>query len=42
MRAYAIRRLLVLVPTLLFASMIVFLTVRLIPGDVIDQIDIIP
>ena len=36
MRAYAIRRLLALVPTLLFASLIVFLTVRLIPGDVID------
>ncbi len=37
MRAYAIRRLLALVPTLLFASLIVFLTVRLIPGDVIDM-----
>ncbi len=36
MRAYAIRRLLALVPTLLFASLIVFLTVRMIPGDVID------
>ncbi len=36
MRNYAIRRLLALVPTLLFASLIVFLTVRLIPGDVID------
>ena len=36
MRAYAIRRLLALLPTLLFASLIVFLTVRLIPGDVID------
>jgi peptide/nickel transport system permease protein len=35
-RAYAIRRLLALIPTLLFASLIVFLTVRLIPGDVID------
>jgi peptide/nickel transport system permease protein len=35
-RAYTIRRLLALVPTLLFASLIVFLTVRLIPGDVID------
>jgi peptide/nickel transport system permease protein len=37
-RAYAIRRLLALVPTLLFASLIVFRTVRLIPGDVIDLI----
>ena len=36
MRAYVIRRLLALVPTLLFASLIVFLTVRLIPGDVTD------
>jgi peptide/nickel transport system permease protein len=36
LRAYAIRRLLALVPTLLFASLIVFTTVRLIPGDVID------
>ena len=36
MRAYAIRRLLALIPTLLFASLIVFSTVRLIPGDVID------
>ena len=36
MRAYATRRLLALVPTLLFASLIVFMTVRLIPGDVID------
>ncbi len=36
MRAYAIRRLLALIPTLLFASLIVFITVRLIPGDVID------
>ena len=31
-----IRRLLALIPTLLFASMIVFATVRMIPGDVID------
>ena len=36
MRAYAIRRLLALIPTLMFASLIVFTTVRLIPGDVID------
>ena len=36
MRAYALRRLLALLPTLLFASLIVFVTVRLIPGDVID------
>lgn len=33
---YLIRRLLALIPTLLFASMIVFCVVRLVPGDVID------
>lgn len=37
MRAYAFRRLLALIPTLIFASLIVFVTVRLIPGDVIDM-----
>ena len=36
MQAYILRRLLALVPTLFFASVIVFVTVRLIPGDVID------
>ena len=36
MQAYIIRRLLALIPTLIFASLIVFVTVRLIPGDVID------
>ena len=36
MLAYAIRRLLALIPTLFFASLIVFVTVRLIPGSVID------
>ncbi|MBM3556462.1 MAG: ABC transporter permease [Alphaproteobacteria bacterium] len=36
MQAYIVRRLLALVPTLLFASLIVFSVVRLIPGDVID------
>jgi len=33
---YVVRRLLALIPTLLFASLIVFATVRMIPGDVID------
>ncbi len=33
---YLIRRLLALIPTLLFASMIVFSIVRLVPGDIID------
>src|SRR5262245_17911038 len=36
MQAYIVRRLLALIPTLLFASLIVFATVRMIPGDVID------
>jgi peptide/nickel transport system permease protein len=36
MQAYLIRRLLALAPTLLFASIIVFVIVRLIPGDVIE------
>lgn len=33
---YLVRRLLALVPTLFFASLIVFISMRLIPGDVID------
>lgn len=36
MGAYLARRLLALLPTLVLASMIVFVTIRLIPGDVID------
>ena len=36
MQAYIIRRVLALLPTLFFASLIVFLSMRLIPGDVID------
>ena len=36
MQAYLARRLLALIPTLFFASVIVFVTVRLMPGDVID------
>ena len=36
MRAYIIRRLLLIVPTLFILSILVFLTVRLIPGDIID------
>jgi len=36
MGAYLARRLLALIPTLLLASIIVFVTIRLIPGDVID------
>ncbi len=36
MRSYILRRLFALLPTLILASLIVFVTVRLIPGDVID------
>ena len=37
MRAYLIRRLLLIIPTLLILSLIVFFSVRFIPGDVIDS-----
>lgn len=36
MQSYVIRRLLALVPTLLFVSLIVFASIRLIPGNVVD------
>jgi len=36
MQAYLVRRILALIPTLFFASVIVFVTVRLIPGNIID------
>jgi peptide/nickel transport system permease protein len=36
MRAYVIRRLLLIIPTLILVSILVFLTVRFIPGTVID------
>ncbi len=36
MRAYLIRRLLLIIPTLFLLTIIVFLSVRFIPGDVID------
>ncbi|MBF6990071.1 ABC transporter permease [Cupriavidus sp. IK-TO18] len=36
MSAYLMRRLLALLPTLVFASIIVFAIVRLVPGDVVD------
>ena len=36
MRAYIIRRFLLIIPTLLILSILVFLSVRFIPGDVID------
>ena len=36
MRAYIIRRLLLIIPTLLILTILVFLAVRFIPGDIID------
>ncbi|MEM1249396.1 MAG: ABC transporter permease [Acidobacteriota bacterium] len=36
MQAYVLRRLLALLPTLVFASLIVFLSLRLVPGSVVD------
>ncbi|MEM2126182.1 MAG: hypothetical protein QXQ53_07290, partial [Candidatus Methanosuratincola sp.] len=37
MRAYIIRRLLLLIPTLLIVTLIVFCAVRFIPGNVIEM-----
>jgi len=36
MRAYLIRRILLIIPTLFLLSILIFLSVRFIPGDVID------
>ena len=36
MQAFIVRRLLAVIPTLLFTSVIVFASIRLIPGDVVD------
>ncbi len=36
MRAYIIRRILLIIPTLLLVTIIVFFTIRFIPGDVVD------
>jgi len=36
MRQYLIRRILLMIPTLFLVSVVVFLTIRLIPGDVIQ------
>jgi len=38
MRAYIIRRLLLIIPTLFLASLIVFFVIRLIPGDIVSLI----
>ena len=37
MRAYIIRRLLFMIPTLIMITLIVFLTARFIPGNVIEM-----
>ena len=37
MQAYIIRRLLLMIPTLLIVTMVVFSVARFIPGDIIDQ-----
>ena len=37
MRAYIIRRLLLIIPTLFILTILVFLSVRFLPGDVIDK-----
>jgi len=37
LQGYIIRRLLLIIPTLLLVTMIVFCGVRLVPGDIIDQ-----
>ena len=36
MRAYIIRRLLLIIPTLFILTWLVFLSVRFIPGDTVD------
>ena len=38
MRAYIIRRLLLIIPTLFIVSLIIFTSIRLIPGSVVDYI----
>ena len=38
MRQYILKRLLLAVPTLIGVSLIVFFMVRLIPGDIVEQI----
>ena len=36
MRTYIIKRLLLLIPTLIIVTMLIFLLIRLVPGDIID------
>lgn len=42
MRAYVIRRLLLMIPTLLLASFMIFFLVHIIPGDIIDAMQAVP
>ena len=42
MRNYIIRRLLMLIPTLLLVTLVIFFVVRLIPGDIIDAMLAVP
>jgi len=37
MQSYAIRRLLLVIPTLIIATFIIFIVIRLIPGDIVNQ-----
>ena len=41
MRAYIIRRLLIMIPTLLLVSLLIFFLMRLMPGDIVDAIQAI-
>jgi len=36
MRAYIVRRLLLIIPTLLGVTLVIFFVVQLVPGDIID------
>ena len=36
MRAYVVRRILLIIPTLFLLSILVFLSARFIPGDIVD------
>jgi len=38
MRAYVIRRLLLVIPTVFLVTLIVFFTIRLVPGDAVDAV----
>ncbi len=42
MRNYIIRRLLLMIPTLLGVSLVIFFVVQLVPGDIIDQMQMVP